>query len=129
MWYNLKDDSNYSNVFVVHRNIGYQSLTFPIIIIIIRRGIIKTITAITALSLMSPINIGYQSSTFPYNVRTSLLCQFTVRMYLVFTLLLVFPFSLNVIVKKGTDIRLKCVVSCKSILLSIIITIINHYNC
>ena len=84
-------------------------------------------TAITALSLMSPINIGYQSSTFPYNVRTSLLCQFTVRMYLVFTLLLVFPFSLNVIVKKGTDARLKCVVSCKSISLSIIKTYLRDF--
>ena len=60
---------------------------------------------------MDPINIGYQSSTFPYNVRTRLLSQFTVRMFLVFTLLLAFPFSLNVIVKKGTDARLKCVVS------------------
>ena len=79
MWYNLKDDSNYSNVFVVHRNIGYQSLTFPIIIIIIRRGIIKTITALTALSLLFTIYIGYQSSTFPYNERTSLLFQFTIH--------------------------------------------------
>ena len=31
MWYNLNDDSNYSNVFVVQRNIGYQSSTFLII--------------------------------------------------------------------------------------------------
>ena len=40
IWYNLNGDSNYSNVFVVHRNIGYQSSTFAIILSIIHNSFV-----------------------------------------------------------------------------------------